>query len=107
MEDHGIRHAAPANDGFDRDRKLGVLIELCRELAGMGLSIGLSDARPALSVRNGLTARKLWISVDGSRASFVWRRDDQDHHSVDDPAGAAARIAACLAGRDEPPVDTR
>jgi hypothetical protein len=84
-------------------RKLILLVELCRELAKLGIGVGLSDARPALSVRNGPAARKVWITVDDSCASFVWRRDDHAHHAVDDPAGAAARIAAYLKKRDDDP----
>ncbi|MCO6010180.1 hypothetical protein NE236_34970 [Actinoallomurus purpureus] len=83
--------------------ELTILVELCRELAKLGLSVGMSDARPALSVRRGLTGRKVWIEVDASCASYVWRRDDQDHHPVDDPAGAATRIAAYLNKRDDRP----
>ncbi|MEV5706421.1 hypothetical protein [Actinoallomurus sp. NPDC052274] len=83
--------------------EITALVELCRQLAAFGLNVGMSDARPAISVRNGVTGRKLWISVDVSRASFVWRRDDHDHHPVDDPVGAADRIAAYLKKRDDRP----
>ncbi|MCO6008755.1 hypothetical protein NE236_27650 [Actinoallomurus purpureus] len=84
---------------FGRDRKLRLLVELCRELSGSGLYVGLSDARPALSVRAGLTGSRLWIQVEGG--SFVWRRTDQVRHGADDPAGAAAQITEYLAGRPD------
>jgi hypothetical protein len=87
--------------------KLLLLVELCRELAKLGIGVGLSDARPALSVRNGPTDRKVWISVDDSGESYVWRRDDHEHHAVDDPAGAAARIATYLRKRDDRPDPRR
>jgi hypothetical protein len=78
------------------ERNLGLLVELCRELAKLGVKVGLSDARPALSVRGGLVDRRTWIEVDPSGESFVWRRDDRACHSVDDPAGAARKIAEYL-----------
>jgi hypothetical protein len=80
-----------------REVKLRRLVELCGAPVGSGLYVGLSDARPALSVRAGLTGRRLWIEVEGG--SFVWRRTDEVRHVVDDPAGAAAAIAEYLAGR--------
>ncbi|GAA4637480.1 hypothetical protein GCM10023196_091410 [Actinoallomurus vinaceus] len=55
-------------------------------------------ARP--SVRGALIARKLWIEVDPSGTSYVWRRDDHARHAVDDPAGAASQIAQYLKLRD-------
>jgi hypothetical protein len=94
---------------MDLNRKteeITALVELCRALATFDLSVGMSDARPAISVRNGLTGRKLWISIDSTRESFVWRREDHDHHSVNDPAGAAERIAAYLKERDDRPGRT-
>ncbi|MEV0401266.1 hypothetical protein [Actinoallomurus sp. NPDC050550] len=71
------------------DHSLGALVELCRELAGRGIRVGISDARPALSARVDVADRRLWIEVDASGESFVWRRDDHDHHRTDDPVGAA------------------
>ena len=84
----------------DRDRQLGALIELCHELIKLGIKVGLSDARPALSVRSELVTHRLWIEVDPSGTSFVWRRSDQVRHAVGDPAGAAAQIAEYLTRRD-------
>ncbi|MEV5747301.1 hypothetical protein AB0L00_05735 [Actinoallomurus sp. NPDC052308] len=85
--------------GFGREAKLRLLAELCEELAGSGLYVGLSDARPALSVRAGLTGERVWIEV--RNGSFVWRRTDEVRHATDDPAGAAAQIAGYLAGRPD------
>jgi hypothetical protein len=87
-------------DGSNRSRDLAPLTELCRELAKLGLDVGLSDAGPAVSVRKGLVGRKLWISVDTSGKSFVWRRDDYCQHDATDPAGAAAHVAAYIKTRD-------
>lgn len=84
----------------DRDQALALLVELCRELARRGVRVGMSDARPAVSVRAGLTDRKVWVEIDASGASFVWRRDDRERHAVDDPAGAAERIAEYATSRD-------
>lgn len=84
-------------DGFSHERELGALVELCRELVRLGITnVGMSDARPAVSMRGGLADRKVWIEVDTSRRAFVWRRDDHERHTVDDPAGAAARLAEYL-----------
>jgi hypothetical protein len=48
-----------------------------------------------------LTQRKVWVEVDASRGAFVWRRDDHERHPLDDPAGAAARLAEYLKRRDD------
>lgn len=85
------------------DRPVELLVDLCRELVKLGMHVGLSDARPAVSVRGGLAHPKVWIEVDPSGESFVWRRDDRVHHATDDPAGVAARIADYLKGRDAAP----
>lgn len=82
----------------DHSRDLYQLVELCRELAKLGVHVGVSDARPAVSARGQLTDRKVWIEVDGG--SFVWRRDDQARHPADDPAGAATCLADYLKARD-------
>ncbi|GAA4628683.1 hypothetical protein GCM10023196_046070 [Actinoallomurus vinaceus] len=89
------------------NRNLGILVELCRELIKLGVNVGLSDARPALSVRGDLISKKVWIEIDQSGESFVWRRNDQARHSVGDPAGAAAKIAEYVKGRDIDSGETR
>ncbi|MEV5708292.1 hypothetical protein [Actinoallomurus sp. NPDC052274] len=78
-------------------RELSRLVDLCRELAKLGVHVGVSDARPALSVRGDLTDRKVWVEIDAG--SFVWRRDDLARHPVDDAAGAAACLANYLKAR--------
>lgn len=82
-------------------RDLCQLVELCRELAKLGVHVGVSDARPAVSVRGDLADRRVWVEVDAG--SFVWRRDDVARHSADDPAGAAARLADYVKNRDAGP----
>ncbi|GAA4630491.1 hypothetical protein GCM10023196_056060 [Actinoallomurus vinaceus] len=81
----------------DSTREIRALVELCQALAGSGLYVELSDARPALSVRAELAGKRLWISVEGE--TFIWRRMDEVHHAAGDPAGAAAEIVAYLGGR--------
>ncbi|WP_433180641.1 hypothetical protein [Actinoallomurus sp. CA-150999] len=90
-------------DGFTREQELETLVELCRHLVRLGVNAGLSDARPAVSLRSDLSHRKIWVEVDTSRGSFVWRRDDHERHAVDDPAGAAARLAEYLKQRNAGP----
>jgi hypothetical protein len=70
---------------------------------GTGVKFGMRDARPALSIRGSLVRPKVWVQVDTSRESFVWRRDDHEHHAIDDPAGAAVRLAEYLKNRDAGP----
>jgi hypothetical protein len=74
-----------------RDRELGLIIGLCRELTSLGLSVGLSDARPAAVVRTSQNP-PLWIIVDESAEFFEWA-DAEYRHPVDDPPGAAAVIS--------------
>jgi hypothetical protein len=93
-------------DGLDRERELEALVELARELARHGVKFGMSDARPALSIRGSLVRPKVWVQVDTSRESFVWRRDDHEHHAIDDPAGAAVRLVEYLKKRDAGPDET-
>jgi hypothetical protein len=75
-----------------RIRNLEALTRLCRELARLGLTVGISDARPALSVRAGAAGSKVWITVNPSGQLFTWQPNNVDRHPVEDPAGAAAHI---------------
>lgn len=93
-------------DGLNRGRELEALVDLARELARLGVTFGMSDARPAVTVRGNLVRPKVWVEVDASRESFVWRRDDHERHSIDDPAGAAKRLAEFLKNRDAGPDAT-
>jgi hypothetical protein len=68
------------------------LAALCRELAQRGLDVGMSDAKPALSVRPSRGNALVWISVDRRGGVFEWCRTRR--HSLADPAGAADVIAA-------------
>ncbi|MCO5997533.1 hypothetical protein [Actinoallomurus rhizosphaericola] len=88
---------------MDSEQKIRALIDLCQALAGSGLHVGLSDARPAMSVRASLTGDRIWIGIEDD--AFVWRRSEKVRYAVGDPAGAAAEITAYLGGRLEVPDD--
>jgi hypothetical protein len=94
---------AGSHPGTDDARKIRALVELCQALTGSELHVGLSDARPALSVRASLTGKRLWISVESE--TFVWRRTDKVRRAVTDPEGAAAEIVAHLRGHPGRPAD--
>jgi hypothetical protein len=85
---------------FNRDAELEALTALCRKLASLGLNVGMSDARPAISVRADMRSPRLWVSVDDSGEAFTWCCDGNGRHDVDDLAGAAEQIAAYLKSRD-------
>jgi hypothetical protein len=74
-----------------RDPELQLLTGLSRELAKLGLNVGLSDARPAVMIRTSQNPT-LWITVDESAEFFEWA-DAEHRHPVDDPPGAAAVIS--------------
>lgn len=76
---------------LERDPKLILITELCRELAAFGFSVGLSDAAPAAVVQT-RSARSLYVTVDDSREFFEWC-DARERHAVGDPRGAVARLA--------------
>lgn len=79
---------------------------LCRELAALGLNVGMSDARPAISVRTERASPRVWVSVDASGRFFEWQ-EAESRHPVDDPVGAAALLAehakALASGSGEAP----
>lgn len=68
---------------------------LCRELAGLGIDVGISDARPAVSVRADRSSPRWWVEVDTSGEVFECP-EVQGRFPVGDPGGAAAAIAAKL-----------
>ena len=75
---------------LSRDAELEALAVLCRELAALGLSLGLSDARPAVVIRmKGMSP--LWVTVDASGGFFEWS-DPVERHVAEDPAGAAVQL---------------
>lgn len=76
---------------IEQTEEVRLLAALCRELARHGLDVGMSDAKPALSVRRG-SAPRLWIVVD--TGCYAWGRGRRG--PVSDPAGTAAEIAADL-----------
>jgi hypothetical protein len=76
---------------LSRDAELGALTVLCRELAKLGLNLGLSDARPAVVIRmKGIPP--LWITVDTSGEFFEWCEAEK-RHAIADPPGAASQLA--------------
>jgi hypothetical protein len=81
-----------------RDPELVQLTELCREMAALGLSVGLSDAAPRATVRTS-PARLLCITVDVSLKYFEWC-EAEERHPATDPAGAAARVAEYIKTSD-------
>lgn len=76
---------------IEQTEEVRLLAVLCRELANLGLDVGMSDAKPALAVRMSRYDPRLWVSVDMADGCFTWSRR---RHAVIDPAGAAALIAA-------------
>ncbi len=86
--------------GLSRNGELQALSALCRELAKHQLDVGMSDARPAVSVRATSTGHRVWVSVSTSGEAFVWKRDDDDSYPADDPVGAATYIADHIKSRD-------
>ena len=82
---------------LSRDAELGALTVLCRELAKLGLNLGLSDARPAVVIRTkGMPP--LWVTVDASGEFFEWCEREK-RHAVADPAGAASVLAEYVKAR--------
>jgi hypothetical protein len=78
---------------IDQNEELRLLAALCRELAELGLTVGMSDAKPALSVRHGRRGARLWVWVGSKGELFEWCRSADGRHPAADPAGAAQRIA--------------
>jgi hypothetical protein len=76
---------------IEQIEEVRLLAALCRELAKRGLDVGMSDAKPALSVRQRHAAPRLWILVDAYAGFFEWGCGRR--HAVTDPAGTAAEIA--------------
>jgi hypothetical protein len=76
---------------IEQTEEVRLLATLCKELVEQGLDVGMSDAKPALSVRHRQAAPRLWITVDVDTGFFEWSRGRR--HAVTDPAGTAARIA--------------
>ena len=81
---------------FNREAELEALTALCRKLANLGLHVGMSDARPAISAQVNARSVRLWVLVDDMGEAFTWAEGPDGRHNVDDPAGAAERIAAYL-----------
>jgi hypothetical protein len=73
------------------NREIRLLGDLARELVKLGFQVGMSDARPAVFIRDDAERVALVISVSGDY--FEWREGD-DSHLVTDLAGAVGAIAA-------------
>lgn len=82
---------------IDQTEEIRLLTSLCRELATLGMDVGMSDAAPALSVRWGRRDPRLWVSVSVRDECFRWQasRLDRRHPAADAP-GAAKLIAEDL-----------
>jgi hypothetical protein len=78
---------------IEQTQEVRLLAALCRELARLGLDVGMSDAKPALSVRLSRTDPRLWVLVDVRDGFFEWCRGGDRRHAVTDTAGAAKLIA--------------
>ena len=78
---------------IEQTTALRLLATLCRELATLGLDVGMSDAKPALSVRLSRANPRLWVSVEVAGGFYLWRGADERRHPVADPTGAAKLIA--------------
>ena len=78
---------------IEQTAELRLLATLCRELASMGLDVGMSDAKPALSVRLSRANPRLWVAVDVADGFYAWHGAGRRRHPVTDPAGAARLIA--------------
>lgn len=74
-----------------RNPELILISELCRELAKLGLNVGLSDARPAVAVRTSQAA-PMWISLNDAGEFFEWS-EGKNQYPATDPVGAAAVIS--------------
>jgi hypothetical protein len=90
-EDPEIGRGEGMSDVMYRDPELVLLTELCRALAELGLSVGMSDARPAAEVRTKQNP-PLRITLDPSGEFFEWH-ESRHRHLATDPVGAAALIA--------------
>lgn len=76
----------------DHDEKMRLLVSLCRELTKRGFPTVMCDARPALSVRAGLTAPRLWISVSPGGEFFECCHRPGGRLAASNPVDAADRI---------------
>lgn len=79
---------------IDQTEEVRLLTTLCRQLAVLGLDVGMSDAAPALCVRLRRTDPRLWVTVDVGDGCYAWRSEAPRRHPALDPAGAAELIAA-------------
>ncbi|GAA4510805.1 hypothetical protein GCM10023191_073960 [Actinoallomurus oryzae] len=86
------------------DRELRLITGLCRELAKLGLNVGMSDARPAVLVRK-QGEPVLMITMDGSGGFFEWSEGENRHPAID-MAGAAAAVSEHVKNPQPGPGET-
>jgi hypothetical protein len=91
------------NRGAAVNREIGLLGDLARVLAKLGLQVGMSDARPAVFLRDDAGRIAVVVSVRGE--FFQWC-DGDDSHVVTDMVGATGVIAAEYWARIEDPDGT-
>lgn len=77
-----------------RDSGLTLITDLCRELAKLGVNVGLSDAAPAAIIRPRVR-RPFWVTVDRSRQFYECPEADK-RYPVTSPAQAATSIAEAV-----------
>ncbi|MCO6004494.1 hypothetical protein NE236_05825 [Actinoallomurus purpureus] len=76
-----------------RNRELELLTELCRELIKFRFQVGMSDARPAVFIRDASGGVSWIIALDESGEHFELHHRER-RYLVTDTAGAGAAIAA-------------
>lgn len=79
---------------LSQDPKLTLIVRLCRELAKLGVNVGLSDARPAAVIRPRVRG-PLWVTVDESHQFYEWLEADK-RYPASSPTHAATSIAKAI-----------
>jgi hypothetical protein len=90
--DHDDERGEGMSGALDQDPKLTLIVVLCRELAKLGLNVGISDARPAAVVRARASS---CVTVDDSQNYYQWQ-ETSNRYPTADPADAAAHIAEAI-----------
>lgn len=78
---------------INMDREQEALVRLAKALGTRKLQVGMRDAYPALVIDTRFPGVQLHVFVSCSGENFTWQRAD-NRHPVDDPTGAADKIAA-------------
>lgn len=88
------RRGEGVSSALSQDPELTLIVRLCRELAKLGLNVGVSDAKPAAVIRPRVRA-PLWVTVDDSQDYYEWLEADKQY-PTDSPAEAAALLADAI-----------